>query len=154
MGKKKIEVFKKIENRSTRYVTCHKRKKGLLKKAMELSILCQQEMLLVIWDKEQNKLVTYQSDAQFSLKQVAKLLDENDESGIKDVYTNQDYDTLKDIKSSTEKARESQGIVNFIRQKRSKDGRFQGIRDAENTQNDGKRVQKMLDKEVETYKKI
>ena len=48
MGKKKIEQFKLITNNTTRTNTFCKRKKGVLKKAMELSILCGCDIFLVI----------------------------------------------------------------------------------------------------------
>ena len=40
MGKKKIEKFEVIENNNARNITYRKRYKVLIKKAMELSILC------------------------------------------------------------------------------------------------------------------
>ena len=40
MGKKKLEKIARIENASQRKVTLCKRKKGLLKKGIELSVLC------------------------------------------------------------------------------------------------------------------
>ena len=40
MGKKKINVCQLIENVNARYVTYSKRKRGLIKKAIELSVLC------------------------------------------------------------------------------------------------------------------
>ena len=46
MGKRKFEVAKLIENKTVRDKTFNKRKKGLIKKAMELSILCGQSVYL------------------------------------------------------------------------------------------------------------
>mgnify|MGYP000928159500 CR=1 FL=1 len=72
MGKKKIEVFAKIADRNSRNVTYNKRKKGLIKKAMELSILCDQEVYLAIFDKEKKKLVLYTSDEKLDNRQIGK----------------------------------------------------------------------------------
>jgi len=41
MGKAKIVSITKIEDEIKRNVTFHKRKRGFLKKAMELSLLCE-----------------------------------------------------------------------------------------------------------------
>ncbi|KAG7635186.1 Transcription factor K-box [Arabidopsis suecica] len=48
MGRGKVEV-KRIENKITRQVTFSKRKSGLLKKAYELSVLCDAEVSLIIF---------------------------------------------------------------------------------------------------------
>ncbi|KAJ1407337.1 hypothetical protein SESBI_24443 [Sesbania bispinosa] len=48
MGKKKVEM-KRIENKSSRQVTFSKRRKGLLKKARELAILCDANVAVVIF---------------------------------------------------------------------------------------------------------
>jgi len=48
MGKKKLEEIKLITNKTARNVAFHKRKGGLMKKAMELSILCGAKVSLVI----------------------------------------------------------------------------------------------------------
>ncbi|KAL4204214.1 hypothetical protein AMTRI_Chr01g131010 [Amborella trichopoda] len=48
MGRGKIEI-KKIENATSRQVTFSKRRAGLLKKAQELSILCDAEVALIIF---------------------------------------------------------------------------------------------------------
>ena len=48
MGRGKVEL-KRIENSTSRQVTFSKRKNGLLKKAFELSILCDAEVALLIF---------------------------------------------------------------------------------------------------------
>uniref|UniRef100_A0A2N9EN21 MADS-box domain-containing protein n=1 Tax=Fagus sylvatica TaxID=28930 RepID=A0A2N9EN21_FAGSY len=48
MGRGKVEL-KRIENPTSRQVTFSKRRNGLLKKAFELSILCDAEVALVIF---------------------------------------------------------------------------------------------------------
>ncbi|MBA0771364.1 hypothetical protein Gotri_019833, partial [Gossypium trilobum] len=48
MGRGKIEI-KKIENLNSRQVTFSKRRNGLLKKAKELSILCDAEVGVIIF---------------------------------------------------------------------------------------------------------
>jgi hypothetical protein len=59
MGRKKIEI-KRIEDDRNRQVTFQKRKNGLLKKAMELSKLCDCEIALIIFDSN-DKLYQYSS---------------------------------------------------------------------------------------------
>ena len=48
LGRGKIEI-KRIENTTNRQVTFCKRRNGLLKKAYELSVLCDAEVALVIF---------------------------------------------------------------------------------------------------------
>lgn len=50
-----------IENRRLRKVTCCKRKKGLIKKAMEFSMLCGNDVLLIIRDRTMDQVVMYNS---------------------------------------------------------------------------------------------
>lgn len=70
MGKKKLEKIKLIQNPSQRKVTLCKRKKGLLKKAIELSVLCAQDMLILMYDKKQQRVVHYASDYCFDFRQL------------------------------------------------------------------------------------
>ncbi|CAN0929207.1 MADS-box protein J2 [Linum grandiflorum] len=48
MGRRKVEM-KKIEDKSRRQVTFSKRRKGLLKKAREISILCDVQLALIVF---------------------------------------------------------------------------------------------------------
>ncbi|GKV12666.1 hypothetical protein SLEP1_g23788 [Rubroshorea leprosula] len=59
MGRGKIEI-KRIENANSRQVTFSKRRSGLLKKANELSILCDAELALVIFSNA-GKLIEFSS---------------------------------------------------------------------------------------------
>ena len=58
MGKKRIEKITRIINDNQRKVTLCKRKKGLLKKAIELSVLCDLRIFLMIQD-DSNQRTTH-----------------------------------------------------------------------------------------------
>jgi len=51
MGKRKIDVSGLIKSDARRAVTYSKRKRGLIKKAIELSNLCGQDIYIAIFDK-------------------------------------------------------------------------------------------------------
>ncbi|KFK25606.1 hypothetical protein AALP_AA8G136400 [Arabis alpina] len=59
MGRGKIEI-KRIENANSRQVTFSKRRGGLLKKANELSVLCDAEVAVIVFSKS-GKLFEYSS---------------------------------------------------------------------------------------------
>nr|Q9XGJ4.1 RecName: Full=MADS-box protein GGM13 [Gnetum gnemon]CAB44459.1 putative MADS domain transcription factor GGM13 [Gnetum gnemon] len=67
MGRGKIEI-KRIENTTNRQVTFSKRRGGLLKKAHELSVLCDAELGLIIFSSS-GKLFEY-SSASSSMKKI------------------------------------------------------------------------------------
>lgn len=60
MGRKKIRIQPITDDRN-RQVTFLKRKHGLMKKAYELSVLCNCEIALIILNNSNNKLVQYAS---------------------------------------------------------------------------------------------
>lgn len=53
MGRGKIQI-KRIENMTNRQVTYSKRKKGIIKKAQEISVLCDTQVSLVIFSSAGN----------------------------------------------------------------------------------------------------
>lgn len=57
MSHQKNTELKKIQNKYKREVTFTKRKRGLLKKAMELSVMCSKQVVLLAYDQKSNYLV-------------------------------------------------------------------------------------------------
>ena len=95
MGKKK-SVMKLTEDLSARNITYCKRKRGLIKKAMEMSILCGQQVFLVIYDLDKSKLVNYQSCTDLNVSKVMDLCTNPSYLNDKfEYYTDSDYDKLK-----------------------------------------------------------
>lgn len=97
MGRKKITVSK-IDNERTRNITFNKRKSGLIKKAMELSILCDCEISLVVFSKENGEMSNLyeysSSDPRLILQKYCTV------SGLAhERYTNDDYELFNRRKS-------------------------------------------------------
>ncbi|GAA0169925.1 MADS box transcription factor [Lithospermum erythrorhizon] len=61
MGRGRVEL-KRIENKVSRQVTFSKRRTGLLKKANEISVLCDAEVALIVFSTK-GKLYEYSSDS-------------------------------------------------------------------------------------------
>ncbi|KAG6528008.1 hypothetical protein ZIOFF_010145 [Zingiber officinale] len=72
MGRGKIEI-KLIENTMNRQVTFCKRRNGLLKKAYELSILCEAEVALIIFSSRE-RLYEYATNRHLYRKMQEKML--------------------------------------------------------------------------------
>ncbi|KAK7302574.1 hypothetical protein RJT34_13466 [Clitoria ternatea] len=66
MTRKKIAI-KKIDNLNARQVTFSKRRKGLFKKAHELSTLCDAEIALIVFSAT-SKLFHYATSSSFILE--------------------------------------------------------------------------------------
>ena len=69
MGRGKVQL-KRIENKINRQVTFSKRRSGLLKKAHEISVLCDAEVALIIFSTK-GKLYEYSTDSWYALASVA-----------------------------------------------------------------------------------
>jgi hypothetical protein len=64
MGRGKVQL-KRIENKINRQVTFSKRRSGLLKKAQEISVLCDAEVALIIFSIK-GKLYEYSTDSWYT----------------------------------------------------------------------------------------
>lgn len=69
MGRKKIEI-KRIENNKMRRVTFRKRRIGLLKKAIELSLLTGAKVYLKVYHERDKSLMEYSSDSKVLLDEL------------------------------------------------------------------------------------
>ena len=85
MGKKKIEKIRLIESDSVRKVTFCKRKKGLLKKAVELTLLCDLKMFLFIYDPKEQRVVHFASDP------TTDFLELFNQPSQREYFSNRDY---------------------------------------------------------------
>ena len=99
MGKRKIDKCKRIENKSQRSVAFCKRKRGFLKKAIELSKLCDQQIFLVMYDKDRDRVIQYCSDPDFSFQnalQTVKRIKKSESASLSfEYYTNDDYNKFE-----------------------------------------------------------
>ena len=96
MGKKKINKLQYIESRNLRNITYHKRKKGVLKKIIEIAKLCDLDIYMYIYDKEKKRVIEFKSDLNFNIDRVtnikANIKQKTNKGKFKiDKYTNKDY---------------------------------------------------------------
>ena len=85
MGKRKIFKFERIDDNNSRNITYIKRSKGLMKKAIEVSLLCDQKVFLYIYDENKKRVIHFHSDENLNLFDIFNI--PND----REFYTNSDY---------------------------------------------------------------
>ncbi|KAF7732483.1 Myocyte-specific enhancer factor 2C [Apophysomyces ossiformis] len=100
MGRKKIKI-QLIKDDRNRQVTFHKRKLGLMKKAYELSVLCNCDIALIIFNNSNNKLVQYASnDIDKTLMRYTEFTENSEQS--------RDDDSSNELQSDQENEMDSQ----------------------------------------------
>lgn len=88
MGKKRIERIQKIECPNQRKVCMCKRKKGLLKKAVELALLCDLKIFTFIYNDDLKKVTHFASDENFDFLKLFTT------PCFRDFLSTRDYDRL------------------------------------------------------------
>ena len=88
MGKKRIERIQRIDNQSQRKVTLCKRKKGLIKKVIELSVLCDLKIFMLIQDESNQRSTHFVSHKDFDI------IDAFNSLSHREFFTNSDYEKV------------------------------------------------------------
>ena len=88
MGKKRIERIQRIDNHSQRKVTLCKRKKGLIKKIIELSVLCDLKIFMLIQDQFNQRSTHFLSHKDFDILKAFNSLNH------REFFTNSDYEKV------------------------------------------------------------
>ncbi|RZS23167.1 hypothetical protein BHM03_00056043 [Ensete ventricosum] len=73
MGRRGKVELKRIENKVNRQVTFAKRRNGLLKKAYELSVLCDVDVALIIFSSRGRRLFEFCSSSRYYIHVHAKV---------------------------------------------------------------------------------
>ena len=79
-------------------VTLNKRKRGIIRKAIELSSICNQQIYIAMYDPSRNTLVEYKSSGNFNTSSVKKF----------EIYDNGDYKALENKHLTSKQIKEIQ----------------------------------------------
>ncbi|XP_047321827.1 MADS-box protein FLOWERING LOCUS C-like [Impatiens glandulifera] len=100
MGRKKLEM-KRIEDKSSRLVTFSKRRNGLIKKARELSVLCEADIALIIFSARGRLYEFCNCDSLTQIIQRYKGLSEGKEKSADRFYEAENMASRKDARTWT-----------------------------------------------------
>ncbi|XP_039039876.1 MADS-box protein SVP-like [Hibiscus syriacus] len=120
MTRKKIQI-KKIDDTSARQVTFSKRRRGLFKKAHELSVLCDAELAAIVFSAT-GKLFEYSST---STRQVIERRNQQSENGIDRSITNPSLELQLEISRYANLSKDLAAKTHQFRQLRGED--LQGL---------------------------
>lgn len=99
MGKKRGSTLSYIKDKVQRNVAFCKRKRGFLKKAIELSQLCGQKIFIVVYDEQRKRLVQFSSNDDFEIKSAynaLNLIRQKEFCHNYEKFTNKDYKNLEE----------------------------------------------------------
>ena len=97
MGRRKVDKTKLIEDKGLRDTAFCKRRRGIIKKVIEMSSTCAQRIFLVAYDPEKNKAFQFSSDPDFSFSeayQAVRRIRKSNQPHNFEMYGNEDYDRL------------------------------------------------------------
>ena len=89
MGKRKIQI-QQLSNEKTRQLTLAKRKKGLIKKAMELAILCNADVFIQVAGEDKETTLFSSSD----LKSMSEIITNDIKKSKKSLLFKEDYEKM------------------------------------------------------------
>ena len=72
MGRKSINI-ERIQRKIPREYAFVQRKRGLIKKAIELAILCDKELFFVIYDAKDKRMCQYSSNENFNASEINQI---------------------------------------------------------------------------------
>ena len=120
----------KIENRLNSQITFYKRKKGLIKKSLELALLCDVEVFLVIVDKKHKLSIT--SSKHSPEKFINSYLKNLSHKKIKEKFSLEDYKKTFKNEKDIISINENKEVVNINNDNQTKENEKKSLNDIKN----------------------
>ena len=120
----------KIENRLNSQITFYKRKKGLIKKSLELALLCDVEVFLVIVDKKHKLFIT--SSKHSPEKFINSYLKNLSHKKIKEKFSLEDYKKTFKNEKDIISINENKEVLNINNDNQTKENEKKSLNDIKN----------------------